>query len=401
MRILRAAALGLALCIAGQTPLAAQTQTFKVGVIASFTGAFATWGAQFQQGIEAYQAVHGKTVKSPKGDQIEVQFIYRDAASAGADKAKQLMEELVLRDKVNMVAGFDLTPHAMAVADIATESKIPVLLMNAASNGLNRASPYFVRDSFSVAQLAATLGKWAAENGIKRVYTIVADYSAGIDFETYFTKAFKAGGGEIIGSARSPIRETDFGPYMERILQARPDAVYMFQPAGAPSSAFMKAFSERGLKEAGIKLLGQAEFSGPYLPNYTDNALGAISVLHYTETNNLPENLQMKAQLSKMFGEKAVPDIATVGGWDGAKLIYLALQQVGASASGMEMINAMTGKVLQSPRGEFEIDAKERDVTQDIYIRRVDKKDGKLQNVDIATYKLVKDPWALENPIKK
>jgi branched-chain amino acid transport system substrate-binding protein len=307
----------------------------------------------------------------------------------------------------------------MAVADIATESKIPVLLMNAASNGLNRASPYFVRDSFSVAQLAATLGKWAAENGIKRVYTIVADYSAGIDFETYFTKAFKAGGGEIIGSARSPIRETDFGPYMERILQARPgavymfqpagapssafmkDAVYMFQPAGAPSSAFMKAFSERGLKEAGIKLLGQAEFSGPYLPNYTDNALGAISVLHYTETNDLPENLQMKAQLTKMFGEKAVPDIATVGGWDGAKLIYLALQQVGASASGMEMINAMTGKVLQSPRGEFEIDAKERDVTQDIYIRRVDKKDGKLQNVDIATYKLVKDPWALENPVKK
>jgi branched-chain amino acid transport system substrate-binding protein len=330
MRIVRAAALGLALYIAGQTPLAAQTQPFKVGIIASFTGAFATWGAQFQQGIEAYQAVHGKTVKGPKGDEIEVQFIYRDAASAGADKAKQLMEELVLRDKVNMVAGFDLTPHAMAVANIATESKIPVLLMNAGANGLNRASPYFVRDSFSIAQLAATLGKWGAENGIKRVYTIVADYSAGVDFETYFTKAFKAGGGEIIGSARTPIREADFAAYMERILQARPDAVYMFQPAGAPSSAFMKAFSERGLKQAGIKLLGQAEFSGPYLPNYTDEAVGAISVLQYTETNDRQENLQMKAQISKMFGEKAVPDIATVGGWDGVKLIYLALQQVGA-----------------------------------------------------------------------
>jgi branched-chain amino acid transport system substrate-binding protein len=401
MRILGAAAFGAVLCIASHSPLAAQTQTFKVGLIASFTGAFATWGAQFQQAIEAYQAVHGKTVKGAKGEQIEVEFIYRDAASAGGDKAKQLMEELVLRDKVNMVAGFDLTPHAMAVAGIATESKMPVLLMNAASNGLNRASPYFVRDSFSIAQLAATLGNWTAENGIKKVYTIVADYSAGIDCETYFTNAYKAGGGEIIGSTRSPTRETNFASYMERILQARPDAVYMFQPAGAPSSAFMKAFTERGLKQAGIRLLGQAEFSGPYLPGYTDDAVGSISVLNYTETNDLPENLQMKAQLSKMFGDKAIPDLASVGAWDGAKLVYLALQQVGASASGMEMINTMTGKLIQSPRGQFQIDAEERDVTQNIYIRRVDKKDGELQNVDIATYKMVKDPWALENPVKK
>jgi branched-chain amino acid transport system substrate-binding protein len=380
---------------------ASAAEVFKIGLIASFTGAFASWGTQFQQAIDAYHAVNGKTVKGPKGEDIEVQVVYRDVASAGPDKAKQLAEELVLREKVKMIAGFELSPHAMAVGEISMQAKVPVVIMNAATASITRGSPYFVRTSNTLPQWGSSMGKWAVENGIKKAYTIVSDYAPGYDAETYFHKAFKAGGGEIVGSARTPIQETNFAVYMEKALQTKPDALYMFQPGGSPSIAFIKAYTERGLKQAGIKLLGGGEFAEIYLPNFSDDVLGAYSVNHYTETNALPENKVMREQLKKMFGDKGVTDIASVAAWDGMGVIYLALKEVGANAEGLKYIDAMKGKELKSPRGPIMIDPVERDIIQNIYIRRVDKVDGKLTNVDIATIPMVKDPWKLENPAKQ
>ena len=379
----------------------ASAETFKIGLIASYTGAFATWGTQFQNAIEAFQAIHGKSVKGPKGEDIEVQFLYRDAASAGPDKAKQLAEELIVRDKVNMLAGFELSPHAMAVGDLANQAKVPVVIMNAATSSITRGSPYYVRTSVTIPQWSSTIGKWAAANGIKKAYTIVSDYAPGYDAETYFHKAFKAGGGEIIGSARSPIQETNFAAYMERALQAKPDALYMFQPGGSPSIAFVKAFSERGLKQAGIQLLGNGEFAELYLPNFSDEVIGTITVNHYTETNTLPENVEMRGQLRKMFGDKGNTDVASVAAWDGTNLIYTALQEVGASAEGLKYIDAMKGKTIKSPRGPIMIDPEERDIVQNIYLRRIEKKNGKLENVDFYTEPMVKDPWKIDNPPKK
>jgi len=374
---------------------------FKVGVIASYTGAFATFGPQFQRAVEAYQALYGKTVKGPKGEDIEVQLVYRDAASAGPDKAKQLAEELVLREKVKVLAGFDLSPHAMAVADIANQAKVPVIIWNAATASITRGSPYYVRVSGTIPQSSQSMGQWAAQNGIKTAYTIVSDFATGIDAETYFQKSFKAAGGTIVGSARTPLQETNFAIYLEKALQAKPDAVYMFQPNGSPSIAFVKAFTERGLKQAGIKLLGGAEFVELFLPHFNDDVIGVISVNHYTETNGLPENKRMREQLTKMFGDKGVTDLASVGAWDGMNVIYTALREVGAQADGLKLIDAMKGKVLKSPRGDMMIDPEERDIVHNIYIRRVEKIDGKLINVEIATIPMVKDPWKLDNPVKK
>ena len=211
-RIHRRAATALAVtaALALWSPAASAAEVFKIGLIAYFTGAFATWGTQFQNAIEAYQAVNGKTVKGPNGEDIEIQFVYRDAASAGPDKAKQLAEELILREKVKMLAGFELSPHAMAVGEIATQAKIPVVIMNAATASITRGSPYYVRVSMTLPQWGPSLGKWAADNGIKKVYTIISDYAPGHDAEAYFHKAFKAGGGEIVGSARTPIQETNY-----------------------------------------------------------------------------------------------------------------------------------------------------------------------------------------------
>ncbi len=380
---------------------AASADTFKIGLIASYSGAFATWGTQFQNAIEAFQAINGKSVKGPKGEDIDVQLVYRDAASAGADKAKQLAEELVLRDKAQMLAGFELSPHAMAVGELATQAKIPVVIMNAATASIVRGSPYYVRTSVTVPQWSASIGKWAAENNNQTIYTIISDYAPGYDAETYFHKYYKAGGGQIVGSARTPLQETNFAVYMEKALQAKPDALYMFQPGGSPSISFVKAFVERGLKQAGIKLLGNGEFAELYLPHFSDDIIGTISVNHYTETNTLPENVAMRDQLRKMFGDKGITDIASVAAWDGMQLIYIALREAGASAEGLKYINAMKGKTLKSPRGPIMIDPEERDIVQNIYIRRVEKADGKLKNVDIATIPMVKDPWKIDNPAKK
>ena len=331
----------------------------------------------------------------------DVQFVYRDSASQGPDKAKQLAEELVVREKVKFLTGFALSPHAMAVAEIANQAKIPVVIMNAATASITRGSPYYVRVSMTIPQHVVPLAKYAYDNGVRKVYSIVSDYAPGHDAETYFNKTFKALGGEVIGTARSPITETNYGVYMEKVLQAKPDALYMFQPAGSPSVAFVKAFAERGLKKAGIKLFGTGETQELFLPNFSDDVIGTVTGFHYTETNERPQNKQLRAQLQKMFGAKATPDIASVAAWDGTGLIHQAVARLGPNAEGMKYVDFMKDAKFDSPRGPMMIDPVERDVVQNIYIRRVEKRGGKLINVDIATIPMVKDQWKIDNPPKK
>ena len=373
----------------------------KIGLISDFTGAFATWGPQMQQAVEAYQAVHGKTVKGPDGKLHEIQYVYRDAASQGPDKAKQLAEELVLREKVKFLTGFSLSPHAMAVADIANQAKIPVVIYNAATASITRGSPYYVRVSMTIPQHVVPLATWAYKSGIRKIYTLTSDYAPGHDAEAYFTKTFKALGGEIVGSDRSPIKETNYGVYMEKVLQAKPDALYMFQPAGSPSVALVKAYSERGLKAAGIKLLGTGETQELHLPNFSDDVIGAVTSFHYTETNERPQNKLLRAQLVKMFGAKATPDIASVAAWDGTGLIHQAVAKLGPNADGLKYVEFMKTATFDSPRGPIAIDPEERDIVQNVYIRRVERKDGKLVNIDIETFPMVKDQWKIDNPAKK
>jgi branched-chain amino acid transport system substrate-binding protein len=379
---------------------AASADVVKIGLIASYTGAFATWGVQFQQAAEAYQATHGKTVKGPDGKEHEIQFVYRDSASQGPDKAKQLAEELILREHVKFIVGLELSPYAMALADISQQAKVPVIIENAATSSITRMSPYFVRVSQTIPQVVSPMGKWAVDHGIRKAYVIVSDYAPGYDAETYFIKNFKEAGGEIVGTARTPQQETNFSAYMERVLQAKPDALYMFQPAGSPSVAFVRAYVERGLKAAGIKLLGSGETQQLFLPNFTDDIIGAVTSFHYTETNTNPANLELKAALKKSFGDKAEPDIASLASWDGTMLIQQAVAALGSDAEGLKYVDFFKGKKWDSPRGPAMIDPAEREIVQNVYIRQVEKRDGKLVNVDIGQVDMVKDPWKIDNPPK-
>ena len=375
--------------------------TVKVGLIANFTGGMAVYGSQFQQAIQAYQAINGTTVKGPDGKEHTVEFIYRDTATGGPERAKQAAEELVLRDKVQFLAGFDLSPHAMAVGEIANQAKTPVLIMNAATASIVRGSPYYIRLSMTIPQFVVPTANWAYKNNIRKAYTLVSDFAPGYDAENYFTKTFKGLGGEIVGSARTPINERNFSVYMEKVLIAKPDALFMMQPGGATSIGFLRAYVERGLKGAGIQLLGTGETQALYLTGFNDDVIGTVTSFPYTETNTTPENVQLRAQLVKMFGPETLPDIASAAAWDGTALIYKAVAALGPKADGLKYVEFLRGQKLDSPRGPIMIDPEEREIVQNIYTRRVEKRDGKLVNIDIDTAPMVKDPWKQDNPAKK
>ncbi len=370
----------------------AHADTVKVGVIATFSGPFARWGEQFQQSIKVYQKIHGTTVN---GHTIEV--IYRDDGGPDPARVKQLAESLVLRDKVKFLAGFVFTPNALAVADLVTETKMPTVIFNAATASVTRKSPYFVRTSHTVPQAAMPIGEWAAKNGIKRVITAVSDYAPGYDAEQSFAKSFKANGGEVMSSVRIPLSTTDFSPFFERILQDKPDAIFIFGPGGPPTVGMINTWAAR-LKPAGIKLFGTAETQEIDLPKIGDAALGIVTSFHYTETVDNPLNKALWANLTEMFGKDTVPDLASVGAYDGMELIYRAVAKFGPNVTGDQALSLWKGIAFESPRGPIKIEEKTRDITENIYLRRVERRGDKLVNVNFQTFPMMRDPWKEQNP---
>lgn len=371
---------------------AASAETVKVGVIATFSGPFARWGEQFQQAIKVYQKQHGTTVD---GNTIEV--IYRDDGGPDPARAKQLAEELILREEVQFLGGFVFTPNALAVADIVTEAKMPTVIFNAATAVVTRKSPYFVRTSQTIPQVTVPIAQWAAKNGIKRVVTAVSDYAPGFDAEAYFVKTFQAAGGEVLESIRIPLATTDFSPFYERVLQEKPDALFIFGPGGPPTVGMINTWASR-LKPAGIRLLCTAETQEIDLPKIGPAALGVVSSFHYTETVDNPLNKALWADLTAMFGKNTVPDLASAGAYDGMELIYRAVAKFGPRATGDQAIGLWRGMAFDSPRGPIEIDEKTRDIIENVYLRKVEERDGKLVNINFQTIPMVRDPWKDEHP---
>jgi branched-chain amino acid transport system substrate-binding protein len=381
-----------ALLVFGTLLGSAAAETVKVGVIQTFSGPFARWGEQTKQAIEVFQKQRGKTVK---GNAIEI--VYRDDGGPDPARAKQLAEELVLKEKVQFLAGFAFTPNALAVADIATEAKVPTLIWNAATGVVTRKSPYFVRTSFTLPQDTAPVAEWAAKNGIKTVVTLVTDYAPGHDGEATFIRVFKANGGTVLESIRVPLPTTDFAPFFERVLAKKPDALFMFGPGGPSSVGMINTWASR-LKPAKIQLITTTETQEIDLPRIGAAAIDAIGSSHYPETSENPLNIALRKDLVSMFGAKAVPDIATVATYDGMQLIYRAVEQLGPRPKPDAVMDLWKGAQLESPRGPIQIDPKTRDIVQSVYLRRVAQKGEKLVNISFKTIPTVKDPWKEWNP---
>jgi branched-chain amino acid transport system substrate-binding protein len=357
---------------------------FKIGLILPMTGPFASTGKQIEAAAKLYMAQNGDMVAGKK-----VELIVKDDTSA-PDVTKRIAQELVVNDKVSVLAGFGLTPLALATAPIATQSKTPLVVMAAATSSITEASPFIIRTSFTLPQAAVGLADWAPKNNIKKVVTLVSDYGPGIDAEKYFKDRFTFNGGQVIDTLRVPMRNPDFAPFLQKVRDAKPDAVYVFVPSGA-GAALMKQFAERGMDKAGIRLIGTGDVTDDDILNgMGDVAMGVITSHHYSASHNSPMNKKFVEAFSKANAGLR-PNFMAVGGYDGMRVIYEAAKST-KGAGGQALLDAMKGQVFESPRGPVFIDAQTRDVVHNIYIRKVERVGGQLYNQEFETIKDVKDP---------
>jgi branched-chain amino acid transport system substrate-binding protein len=384
--LLAVAAAGFAL-----VALPAAADTIKIGFISSYSGLNGNLGPYMERGARLYLKEH--QAELPAGTNFE--FLIRDDTGPNPDKAKQLAQELIVRDKVNILAGVIFTPNALAIAPLCTEAKVPFVIMNAGTSVITTKSPYIVRTSFTLWQSSYPLGAWAAKK-FKKAYTMVSDYGPGIDSEQAFTKAFTAGGGEIVGSVRVPLQNPDFATYMQKVKDSRPDALMVFVPAGKTATAVMKNFSEIGLAGAGVKLIGPGDITtDEELGNMGDVALGVTTVHHYSAAATRPANQAFVAAWKKEYGANETPNFVAVGGWDGMAAILSAVKQQNGKFDADRTMELMKQfKDANSPRGPIAIDPETRDIVQNEYLREVRKVNGQLANVELETVgTAVKDPW--------
>jgi branched-chain amino acid transport system substrate-binding protein len=362
--------------------------TVKIGVVAEFSGPFADYGAQIVGGMKAYLKLNGDVYAGKK-----IELVIRDTTGAAPDIAKRLAQELITRDQVDLLAGFGLTPNALAVAPVSAEAKKPMVIMNAATSIITTRSPYIVRVSHTLPQDTQPIAQWAAKNGVKRAFTLVSDFGPGVDAETTFIKAFKAAGGEIVDSVRTPLANPDFAPFLQRVKDTRPEAVFVFLPPGSQTIAFIKGYEERGLKQAGIRIIATGDLTDDgVLQAMGEPTLGLITSFHYSAAHDSPENKAFLKAYVDANGTKLRPNFMACAGYDGMAAIAEALKKTGGSTEPEAFLAALKGMKLMSPRGPIMIDPETRDIVQTVYIRRVEKIDGILYNIEFDKFPDVKDP---------
>lgn len=383
-RAMLAFALPTVLCVGAALPALAE-DSVKIGLILPMTGASASTGREVEAGVKLFQAMNGSTAA---GKKIEV--IVKDDTGV-ADITKRLAQELIVNDKVSIIAGFGLTPLALAAAPLATQAKVPEIVMAAATATITEASPFVVRTSFTLPQVTVPIAEWSAHNGIKKVVTLVADYGPGIDAEKAFKERFTAEGGQVLDSLRSPLRNPEFAPFLQKAKDLAPDALFLFVPSGQ-GAALMKQVADRDFGAANIKVIATGDvLDDEQLAGMGDAVLGIINSHHYSAVHDSPENKAFVSAFTKANGSMR-PNFMAVGGYDGMALIYKALAKTKGDTDGTKLVDAMKGESWTSPRGPVSIDPQTRDIIQNVYVRKVEKKDGALYNVEFATVPDVKDP---------
>ena len=380
-------ALGAIAIVAGLTPAAVRAEdVVKVGVIVPMTGPSASTGREIEAAIKLFQAQKGDKAGGKK-----VEIILKDDTGV-ADITKRLAQELVVNDKVAVIAGFGLTPLALAAAPIATQAKVPQIVMAAGTAIITEASPFIVRTSFTLPQNTVPMADWALKNGIKKVVTLVADYGPGIDAEKAFVDKMKAGGGEVPETLRAPLRNPEFAPFLQKAKDLKPDALFLFVPSGQ-GSQLMKQVAEREFAKDNIKVIATGDVTDDeQLPGMGDSVLGMITSMNYSAAHDSPENKAFVDAFMKA-NPSMRPNFMALGGYDGMALLYAALEKTKGDTDGVKLVEAMKGTAWVSPRGPMSIDPETRDVIQNVYIRKVERKDGQLWNIEFATLPNVKDPF--------
>ena len=373
----------LAAALLAGTAVQAQ-EVVKIGLITPLTGAFASTGQEMQAAAKLYMEQHGDMVAGKK-----IELIIRDDGNV-PDTTKRIAQELVVNDHVAVLTGMGLTPLAFAAAPVATQAKVPLVVMGAATSSVPAASPYIVRTGFSEPAGITVFAEWAAKSGIKTIVTMVSDYAPGLDTEKAFKAAFEKAGGKVVESLRVPLMNPEFGPFLQRAADAKPEAMFIFVPSGSGAS-LMRQFTERGLDKSGIKLLATGDVLDEQLIDQIgDVAIGQVSAYHYSDAHDSEMNRNFAAGIERLAGFRA--NMMGVGAYDGMSLIYKALEKTGGATDGTKLLEAMKTLSFESPRGKVTIDPETRDVVQNIYLRKVEKRNGHLVNAEFQTFENVKDP---------
>jgi branched-chain amino acid transport system substrate-binding protein len=381
-QFLLAAAAATALAAAAS---AARADDIKIGLILPMTGQQQSTGKQEAAGAKLYMQQHGDTVAGKK-----IQLIIKDDGAV-PDNSKRIAQDLIVNDKVNFLMGFGVTPAALAVAPLATEAKVPEIVTAAGTSIITEKSPYIARTSFTLPQSSVPMADWAAQNGIKKVITMVSDYAPGADAAKSFTAEFTAKGGQVIDAITFPLANPDFAPFLQKAADQKPDAVFVFVPSGQ-GGTFVKQFAERGMDKAGIKIIGPGDVTDDDLLNgMGDPVVGTITAHIYSADHNSAANKAF-VDAFKKANNGMRPNFMAVGAYDGMNLVYEALKKTNGNTDGDALMTAIKGMSWESPRGPISIDPDTRDIVQNVYIRKVEKKNGELYNVEFATFPSVKDP---------
>jgi branched-chain amino acid transport system substrate-binding protein len=381
----RTLALAATATLAAPGLAAAQSGNFRIGLILPMTGPFASTGRQVEAGIKAWLRRNGESVAGRR-----VEILLRDDTGTQPDVTRRLAQELVVRERVKALAGFGLTPLALAAAPIATEAKVPMVVMAAATSVIVQRSPFILRTSFTLPQATAPMAQWAAANGIRNVATLVTDFAPGLDAERAFKNRFTAAGGRVALELRTPLRNPDYAPFLQRVRDAAPEALFIFVPSGE-GAALMKQFAERGLAQAGIRVIGTGDvLDDDILNEMGDVTLGAITSHHYSAAHDSAENRAFLESYAQVL-PNVRPNFMAVGGFDGMHLIAEALKRTSGNDDGERLVAAAKGLSWTSPRGPVTIDANSRDIVQDIYIRRAERRDGQIWNIEFDRIPQVRD----------
>jgi branched-chain amino acid transport system substrate-binding protein len=376
----------VATVLTGLAPFVQAQDSVKIGLILPMTGPFASTGRQIEAAVKLYMAENGSTVAGKK-----IELIVKDDTNV-ADVTKRLAQEMVVNDGVKILAGFGLTPLALAAAPISAQAKVPQIVMAAGTSIITERSPYIVRTSFTLPQKASVMGTWAAKNGIKNAYSIVTDFAPGHDAEKWFKDSFAKAGGTLAGEARVPIANPDFAPFLQRAADAKPDAIFVFVPSGQ-GAIFAKQYVERGLDKSGIKLIATGDLTDDdILQGYGDSAVGIITAGPYSAAHPSAKNKAYVEAMKKANPSLPNPNFMSVGGYDGMHVIYEALKKTNGNTDGDALLAAMKGLAFESPRGPISIDPETRDIVQNIYLRKVERVGGALANVEFGSSDAVKDP---------
>ena len=355
----------------------------KIGMVMPLTGALAAAGQQVAAGARLYMRQHGNSV-----DGRHIELIVKDNASSG-ETGKRLIQELIVNDKVDIIGG-GLTADLLASAPLLTEARKPTVIMLSSTTAVVEKSPFFVRTSCTLAQSSAIMANWATKTGLNKAVTLVTEFAPGLEAEETFTNNYKAAGGQIMEAIRVPLRSPDFAPFLQRVRDAAPQALFVFIPS-VQAATFAKQFVERGLDKAGIKLIGPGDLTDDEaLANMGDAMLGAVTAHFYSAAHPSALNNSFTDAYRKQYGARA--NFMAVSGYDGMHIIYEALRATAGSKDGAVLVGAMKGKAWESPRGPMSIDRNTGEVVQNIYIRKVEKVDGELRNVEFATFSNVSDP---------